>query len=186
MDGVKIKKGLHILWERLSEQGPKVTALWVADHWVRALTGAPLRALTEVAPGLHVGGQYRRRGWARLAARGITAVVNMRDEWDDQALGIAPQRYLYLPTVDDMAPSLEDLRRGVTFIQQERGVGGGVYIHCGAGVGRAAAMAAAYLVSTGLTADEAWARLRQVRPFVRPKPVQVVQVARFAREALRV
>jgi hypothetical protein len=41
-------------------------------------------------------------------------------------------------------------------------------------------MAAAYLVSTGLTADEAWATIREVRPFIRPKPEQVAQIERFA------
>jgi protein-tyrosine phosphatase len=58
--------------------------------------------------------------------------------------------------------------------------GGGVYVHCGAGVGRAPSMAAAYLVSTGLTADEAWATIREVRPFIRPKPEQMAQIERFA------
>jgi hypothetical protein len=41
-------------------------------------------------------------------------------------------------------------------------------------------MAAAYLVSTGLTPAEAWARIRMVRPFIRIKPGQVAQVERFA------
>jgi len=82
--------------------------------------------------------------------------------------------------VDDTAPSLVDLQKGVAFIQEAAARGGGVYVHCGAGVGRAAAMAAAYLVSTGLSPDEAWARIREVRPFVRPQAVQVEQVERFA------
>ena len=50
-------------------------------------------------------------------------------------------------------------------------------------MGRAATMAAAHLASTGLTPEQAWARIEEARPFVRPKPVQVAQVARFA-EAL--
>ena len=175
-------KGLRILWKRLTQQGLWTTALWAADHLWRRIVGAPLRRVSEITPHLHVGGQYKRRGWPRLAARGITAVINMRVEFDDARAGIAPPRYLHLPTVDDTAPSLEDLQRGVAFIQEEVARGGAVYIHCGAGVGRAAAMAAAYLVSTGLTPEEAWARIRAVRPFVRPQPVQVEQVARFAAE----
>jgi len=129
-----------------------------------------------------VGGQYRRRGWPRLAARGITAVVNVRVEFDDNDAGIAPPRYLYLPAVDDEPPTLEQLRAGVTFIAEEIARGGGVYVHCGAGIGRAPAMVAAYLASTGLTPDQAWARIREVRPFIRPKPVQVAQVERFVGE----
>jgi protein-tyrosine phosphatase len=49
-------------------------------------------------------------------------------------------------------------------------------------VGRAPTMAAAYLVSTGLPPDEAWARIRAVRPFIRIKPEQAAQIARFAQD----
>jgi protein tyrosine phosphatase (PTP) superfamily phosphohydrolase (DUF442 family) len=176
----KLTKGMHILWSRLTRQGLRVTALWAADHAVRIVTGAPIRRVSQITPQLHVGGQYRRRGWPRLAARGITAVINVRVEFDDNDAGIAPPRYLYLPTVDDEPPTQEQLRAGVAFIAEEIAQGGGVYVHCKAGVGRAAVVAAAYLVSTGLTPDQAWARIREMRPFIHPKPVQVAQVERFA------
>jgi protein phosphatase len=104
----------------------------------------------------------------------------MRIELDDEAVGIAPRRYLYLPTIDTRAPSLEHLQAGVEFMVEEIRHGGGVYVHCGAGVGRAPAMTAAYLVSTGLTPDEAWAKIREVRPFIEPKPEQVARIERFA------
>jgi predicted protein tyrosine phosphatase len=175
-------KGLAILWDRLSGQGIRVTALWAADHLVRIVTGAPMQSVSQITPKLHVGGQYRDRGWVHLTSRGVTAVVNMRIEFDDAAAGIAPRRYLYLPTVDDSPPSLEHLRAGVDFIAQEIGNGGGVYVHCGSGVGRAPTMAAAYLVSTGLALDEAWARIRAVRPFIRPRPQQVAWVRRFVED----
>ena len=176
----KVIKNLGILWERLTEQGERVTALWAADHIVRIVTGAPIQSVSEVTPQLHVGGQYRERGWDRMRRRGITAVVNLRIEFDDEAARIAPPRYLYLPTVDDTAPSLEHLREGVAFIAEVIERGGAVYVHCGAGVGRAPTMAAAYLVSTGLTPEEAWAEIRRARPFIRPKPEQVYQVERLA------
>jgi predicted protein tyrosine phosphatase len=180
----KARKGLGILWSRLTRQGLRVTALWAADHGVRIVTGAPIRSLSQITPQLHVGGQYRRRGWRRLVARDITAVVNIRIEFDDRAAGIAPERYLYLPTVDDDPPTLEQLSQGVAFIADEITQGGGVYVHCGAGVGRAATMAAAYLVSTGLTVNEAWASIRNVRPFIRPKPAQMARVEQFAVECV--
>ena len=100
-------KGIHILWSRLTRQGLRVTALWAADHAVRIVTGAPIRSVSQITPHLHVGGQYRRRGWPILVSRGITAVVNMRIEFDDNDAGLAPERYLYLPTVNDEAPTLE-------------------------------------------------------------------------------
>jgi predicted protein tyrosine phosphatase len=175
-------KGLAILWDRVRGQGIRVTALWAADHLVRIVTGAPLRSVSQITPQLHVGGQYRQRGWEQLTSRGVTAVVDMRIELDDEAAGIAPQRYLYLPTVDDEPPSLEHLRAGVDFMAEEIRTGGAVYVHCGSGVGRAPTMAAAYLVSTGLALDEAWASIRAVRPFIRPQPRQVARVKRFAED----
>ena len=176
----QISKRIDILWGRLTGQGPQVTAMWAADHIVRVVTGAPIRSLSQVTPQLHVGGQYRRRGWPRLAARGVTAVVNLRIEFDDNDAGIAPPRYLYLPAVDDNPPTLEQLQEGSNFVAEEIARGGGVYIHCGSGIGRAATMAAAYFVSTGLTPAQSWERIRKVRPFIRPKPAQVAQVERFA------
>ncbi|MCP4538189.1 MAG: dual specificity protein phosphatase family protein [Chloroflexi bacterium] len=176
----KFVNGISILWGRLTQQGLQVTAMWAADHFVRIITGAPIRSVSQITPQLHMGGQYRQRGWPKLAARGITAVVNLRIEFDDAAVSIAPSHYLYLPTVDDEPPTLEQLREGCTFIAKEIAQGGGVYIHCGAGIGRAATTAAAYLVSSGLTPDQAWACIRAVRPFIRPKPVQVAQIEQFA------
>lgn len=178
---MKLSKGLSILWQRLTRQGVRTTTWWAADHAVRVLRGAPIRRVSEVIPGLHLGGQYRRYGWSRLEARGITAVVNLRVEWDDRALGIAPERYLHLPTVDDAAPSLADLQQGSAFIAEELERGGGVYVHCGSGIGRAATMVAAYLVTAGRSPDEAWAEIRRVRPFVRPSAVQIEQLEVFAR-----
>jgi hypothetical protein len=175
-----LRKALRLLWARLVEQGLKTTAWWAADHAVRILSGAPIERVSRIGPQLHVGGQYRRRGWPRLAARGITAVVNLRTEFDDEAAGIAPPRYLYLPTVDDTPPSVEDLERGAAFIASEMAQGGQVYVHCGSGIGRAATMAAAYLVTTGLTPDGAWDEIRVARPFIRPTPPQLEALRRFA------
>jgi predicted protein tyrosine phosphatase len=178
----KIAKGLGILRYRLLTQGLRVTLLWALDHAVRAVRGANIRRLCQITPELFVGGQYRRRGWPVMAGWGITAVVNMRVEFDDQAAGIAPPRYLHLPVEDDAAPTVEQLEAGVRFIADAVAEGGKVYVHCGAGVGRAATMAAAYLVSTGLTPAQAWERLRAVRPFIKPTPVQLAQLERFAEQ----
>jgi protein tyrosine phosphatase (PTP) superfamily phosphohydrolase (DUF442 family) len=177
---MKAVRGLSILWQRLTRQGLRTTAWWAADHAVRIGAGAPIQRVSQITPHLHVGGQYQRRGWPRLTSRGITAVVNMRIEFDDSDAGIAPPRYLHLPTVDDDAPTLDQLRTGADFMAEEIARDGGVYVHCKSGVGRAAAMAAAYLISTGLTADQAWTRIREARPFIRPTAVQIEQIDRFA------
>ena len=177
----RIAKGLTTLWERLTKQGLLTTALWAADHAVRATTGAPIRCLSQITPYLHVGGQYRQRGWPALTQRGITAVIDMRIEFDDRKAGIAPGTYLYLPVIDDEAPSLHHLSAGVKFMTEVISSGGAVYIHCGAGVGRAPTMAAAYLVSTGMAPTQALEMIQARRPFIRPKPAQVAQIEMFAK-----
>ena len=117
-----------------------------------------------------------------MEARGITSVVDMRVEFDDREAGIAPPRYLHLRVIDDQAPTLEQLREGCAFIAEELAEGGTVYVHCGSGIGRAATMAAAYLISTGQTDQEAWALIRASRPFIRPTPPQFEQIRRLASE----
>jgi protein-tyrosine phosphatase len=115
-----------------------------------------------------------------MQARGITAVVNMRTEFDDRRAGIAPPRYLHLRVVDDQAPTVEQLHEGCAFIEDELAQGGVVYVHCGSGIGRAATMAAAHFISMGETEQGAWALIRKVRPFIRPTPPQLRQIERFA------
>jgi protein tyrosine phosphatase (PTP) superfamily phosphohydrolase (DUF442 family) len=180
---MKAVKGLDILWNRLTRQGVRVTIWWAADHAARILTGAPIRRVSQITPRLHVGGQYRRRGWPTLESRGITAVLNLRVEFDDAEAGIAPERYLYLPTDDDQAPTQDALNTGVAFIEEEIKGGGAVYVHCGSGIGRAATMAAAYLIDSGLTPDEAWAHIRKARPFIRPTPPQLQRIEHYADQA---
>ena len=131
-------------------------------------------------PLLYVGGQHRRRGLERMRSWGITAIVNMREESDDAARGLALDHYLWLPIPDDSAPSPDMLRCGVEFIAAQIAAGRGVYIHCASGVGRAPLMAAAYLVSTGMSAEEAWTTIRRSRPFIRPTPPQLEALVAFA------
>ncbi|MBN1660100.1 MAG: dual specificity protein phosphatase family protein [Anaerolineae bacterium] len=176
----KLIRGLQILWQRLRYQGVSTTLWWALDHAARILTGANIQRVSQITPHLYVGGQHRAHGMARMRRRGITAVVNMRAEFDDQPAGLSFPHYLYLPTADDQAPTLEHLQVGAEFIAAQIEGGGVVYVHCGSGIGRAATMAAAYFVHQGTSPGEAWDRIRQNRPFIRPTPPQVAQLQRFA------
>ncbi len=176
-------KGLDILAWRLRHHGLRVTFTWAWTRLYLWTVGRPVLRYCPVTPQLYVGGQINARGWRWLAAQGLTADVNMRSEFDDAAHGIAPNAYLWLPTHDDHAPTLDQLRTGVAFIRQAIERGGKVYVHCASGVGRAPTMAAAYLVSTGLSPDQAWALIRQTRPFIKPTPPQQEVLERFAAES---
>lgn len=171
---------LRLLWQWLAHRSLALIALRLYSQMVRRVTGAPVWRYSQVAPKLYVCGQHNARGLAALKAHGITAIVNLRREFDDRAAGIAPEHYLYLPIEDNTAPTPEHLAQGVAFIAEEIARGGAVFIHCGVGVGRAPTMAAAYLVSTGLSPQQAWEVIRRARPFVWPNRRQLASVRQFA------
>ena len=151
----------------------------LVERIVRFVRGAPIRRFSEITPGLMIGGQHSRRGIKRMQERGIKATLNLRSESDDSKRDRAMGQYLHLPVTDGMEPSQQQLREGVAFIKEQIDSGGTVYVHCKLGVGRAPTLAAAYLMSTGMTADQAWDRIRAVRPFVRPSKRQLDALQTF-------
>ncbi len=174
-----IAKALRILYVRLRTQGVRTTAIWAYQRGVPRLTGVPIARYSAVTPSLYVGGQYWQRGRRRLEQWGVTGTVNMRAEHDDALHGLVLAEYCHLPTVDDEAPSMDDLRRGVAFIERVVAQGGKVYIHCAGGIGRAPTMAAAYLVAQGQSVDEAIDTIRRARPFIRLMPPQLARLREF-------
>lgn len=175
-----INKGFNILTRRLRTQGVHTTLLWMHGRIMPGITGVPLLQYCQVTPQLYVGSQFNALGKRLLARQGINSCINMRIERDDARLGLALEHYLHLPTVDDAAPSLEHLDQGVEFIREVTTRGGKVYIHCGAGVGRAPTMAAAFLIAEGHSLDEALAMIRKVRPFITITEPQMAQLQRYA------
>jgi hypothetical protein len=174
-----LKKGITIFLWRVRTQGLRTTLLWLYGRGLPAVTGVPLLQYSRVTPQLFVGPQFREPGKRMLEQQGINGCVNLRIEHDDDQFGLSLQRYLYLPTIDDDAPSLEHMAEGVEFIRDVIAEGGKVYIHCGAGVGRAPSMAAAYLMAEGCTLDEALAKIRKVRPFIAITPPQMEQLSKL-------
>ena len=175
---------LHRFTDQLFTQGPIMTAWAGFDTIIRNVTGHPVRRLSEITPLIFVGGQPATSFWLKLSEEwGVCGVVNMRGEYNYSAktdpLNL-PLTFLHLPTVDNEAPSLLHLEQGVDFIRQYTENNQGVYIHCWEGLGRGPTMAAAYLVSTGMSPEEAWDKIRETRPFIRPTEVQKQQIVAFA------
>ena len=151
----------------LASTGPRAILLRVIDQAYRKIGGAPLWKLSQVTPQLFLGGQHHRRGWRAMQTRGVTAIVNLREaKFSDAAKGIGGERHLHLATLDNTPPTVADLMRGVAFVDDEIQRGGKVYIHCGVGVGRAPTLTAAFLMTTGLSAEEALRQIKKARPFV--------------------
>lgn len=68
------------------------------------------------------------------------------------------------PVQDFAAPSLEQVGRMVSFIQNVLDQGSTVGVSCRAGLGRTGVVLACYLVSTGLDDETSIRRVRRLRP----------------------
>ena len=135
--------------------------VWVEDHRL-AGTGYPASR-----------GQVE---W--LAAKGIRSILTLTEgplpqEWTE-GLGLVSG---HVPMKDHQPPSIEAMGKGAEFIQRQLKEGRPVAAHCLAGEGRTGCVLSAYLILTeGLTADQAMAKLRSVKPeFVEWKQEKAVR-----------
>ena len=110
---------------------------------------------------------YPRTGLAlgSLRRQGVRLVVNLHPRpHDPGVLARYGMTQLHLPVPDFTPPSAEQLDTGVAAIVTSVERGEPVAVHCGAGLGRTGTLLACYLVSRGMDAGEAIARVRAVRP----------------------
>lgn len=137
-------------------------------------------ACHEVAPGVWLG----RRPFACDLPPGTQLVVDLTAEFpvDPAVQALAP--VCFVPTLDGTAP---DDRAALAALERALASPGPVYLHCAAGHGRSAALAAAFLVRRGVCADlaAAEAHLRRLRPGVRLSRGQRALAARLAVAASR-
>ncbi len=170
------------LFDQLFTQGPRRTLIAGADKLIRWTTGRPSYTWGWITPNILLGGQPATHVWERLIERGITGIINLRDEYDyHDEIAHLPVRYLYLPTIDNTPPSPEHFIEGVKFLDEEIARGGKVYVHCWEGLGRSPTIVAAWLVKHGMTPADAWAMIRKVRPFIRPTVSQQESLITYAR-----
>src|SRR5712692_4970325 len=137
------------------------------------------KELDWVATGLARGSDIRDLDFLRR--QGISAVVGLQAERLDEEskLRSAGIEYLRVPIKDGHAPELSQIQSMVSWINKQAENGRKVYMHCAAGVGRAPTMAIAYLVSTGLTADQALLRIKEKHRDTDPGPRQIEAVREY-------
>jgi len=118
----------------------------------------------------------------RLAAQGITHVIDMQIEFDDtplaRPLGVEG---LWNPTDDDFEPKPSELfQRGVDFAQKALdGDDAKLFIHCAAGVHRAPMMSLAVLCSMGWNLEDAMELIQRRRAVADFADVYVESVEKF-------
>jgi protein-tyrosine phosphatase len=134
------------------------------------------------------GGIWNEENMAELARMGITHVIDMQIEFDDTALaephGI---QVLWNATDDDFQPKPPELfERGVAFaaeaLEQPESK---LFIHCAAGVHRAAMMTLGVLCSMGWELGTAMETISARRPVVDFADVYVSSVENFLQQQVR-
>jgi protein-tyrosine phosphatase len=132
-----------------------------------------------ITPNLFLGGQYSVKSVPIMKKLGITAIVNMRMGDITNETVLRDFTILHLPTPDYHAPSIEHLQEGVAFIKEVIEKGGKAYVHCHLGEGRGPAMAISYLISEGMTYDDAFKTVKKVRTFIHPNREQTDRLKEF-------
>ena len=152
--------------------------------WVipRRLAGMALPTSAGHAGWPHGGGNADlERDLASLKELGVRAVVSLtREPLHGETLARCGLRGLHIPVEDMTAPSPEQIRRAVLYIDEHIGQGG-VVVHCMAGIGRTGTVLAGYLVWQGKTAQDAIEEIRVGRPGSVETFEQESSIHRFAR-----
>lgn len=139
--------------------------LWAAELSYRYFT-RNVRPATPVDDLLWFGRKLRRSERGVLSDRGITAVLDLTAEYRETA-PIADERlgYLNVPVLDLTRPGVEQVIQAVSWIEDQRAVGP-VFVHCSLGLGRSAAVVAAWLLASDRVSsvDDAIAEVRALEP----------------------
>lgn len=132
--------------------------------------------LNRVCTGVFVGPIQSAFFHDVLQQRNITHVVNASGEKYREYPGI---EYLAVRFVDDESVDITQyFARVLPFMHAAVAAGGGVLVHCQAGVSRSVTFVTAYLmVAKRMTRDAALERIREVRPWAQPNRGFMMQLA---------
>ncbi len=128
------------------------------------------------------GGIWNEENMAEIVRMGFTHIIDMQIEFDDTPLAESHDiQVLWNATDDDFQPKPPELlERGVEFAEQALGQDNTkLYIHCAAGVHRAAMMTLAVLCSMGWEMGTAMETISARRPVVDFADVYVNSVENF-------
>ncbi len=134
----------------------------------------------RLTPQVWIGGVLSPREAIHAVGEGLTSVLDLTAEFSEPK-ALRHLHYKNIPILDLTAPTSDQLEEMVRFIERES-AGGIVYVHCKIGYSRTAAVAAAYLLRSGLVPSmpEAIEWLRRVRPGVVMRPEILEALREFA------
>ena len=137
------------------------------------------RAWDELTPQVWIGGVLSDSEASGVVRRGVTAVLDLTAEFSEPE-PLRAVTYRNIPILDLTAPTIAQLEEMISFIARES-VTGIVYVHCKIGYSRTAAVAAAWLLRSGLASSvsDALAFVRHVRPRVVIRPEVLAALHEF-------
>jgi protein-tyrosine phosphatase len=112
-----------------------------------------------------------------LLSKGVRADISLEEDHTDAPLGV--DYFLWLPTEDHKAPTPKDLEIGVKFLDFLISNKVKTFIHCKNGHGRAPTLFAAYLISHGMSVEEAITSITSKRSIIHLNELQVQALNEF-------
>jgi membrane-associated phospholipid phosphatase/predicted protein tyrosine phosphatase len=184
--------GLHVDLTRKEGGQLPLTARVVLTPWLLGQQASLLYYRRQaspwnvVAPNVWIGRQLNERKAAEARSLGAAAVLDLTSEFTEAASFLAPP-YLNIPILDLTAPTANDLRVAIDFINAHREAGA-VYVHCKIGYSRSAAVIGAWLIDAGLAATpgEAIAMIRTARPSLIVRPEALASLDAFSRRSVAI
>jgi protein phosphatase len=140
------------------------------------------RSWDKVTPEIWIGGKLDSRAAKKTLCSGVVSVLDLTAEFSE-ATPFRKIKYHNIPVMDLTAPTHAQLLEASEFISNHSR-DGAVYVHCKIGYSRSAAAVAAYLIMSGdaKTAEEAFAKIRRVRPSVVIRPEVLSALFEFERQ----
>lgn len=116
-----------------------------------------------------------------LEDQGIGAVLTLTETpLADEVLGRFPLASKHIPITDMTAPTPDQLRAALSFIDEQRADDRAVVVHCLVGQGRTGTVLAAYLIRAGVSPEDALEQIRAVCPHAVENEAQEGVLAEFA------
>jgi protein-tyrosine phosphatase/Fe-S-cluster containining protein len=101
----------------------------------------------------------------QIRDQGIDAIVNLCEEYCDlhELEENSGFEVFYLPITDDRAPKMEEMEKGLEWMDEAMYLGKKVLVHCKHGVGRTGTFVTAYLLRRGMGLKKAEKLLKKTR-----------------------
>jgi len=114
----------------------------------------------------------------KLKKEGIEVDISLEENVLDNPFGI--DFFLWLPVPDHNPPKPDQQEFGVSAIKKFVEMNKKIYVHCKNGHGRAPTLVMAYLISKGLSLEEAINLISEKRPSIHLEDVQLAALKGFA------